>query len=80
VKLRFFAEAMDRPSPTRMRYAAVNCSAARPLRKNALQIAGKINAAVISCSLAKHRVLNYPRGFRLVSTYAIAAAIAKFFP
>jgi hypothetical protein len=75
-----FAEAMDRPSPTRMRYAGVICSAVGPLRKNALEIAGKINSAVISCSLAEGRALNYPRWIRWLSTYRAANDIAKFFP
>jgi len=39
--LRYFVEAMDRPSLASMRPAAVNCSAAHPPRKNALEIAAK---------------------------------------
>jgi hypothetical protein len=39
--LRYFVEAMDRPSLASMRLAAVNCSAVRLLCKNAPEIAAK---------------------------------------
>jgi hypothetical protein len=75
-----FAEAMDRPSLASLRYAGVNCSGARPLRKNAQEIAGKIKRDVKTCWLAEGRALNYPRTARLPSTFASANDIAKFFP
>ena len=71
MNLRYFVEVMDRPSLASMRLAAVNCSGARPLRKNAQAIAGKVKPDVFICTLAGPRPRSYPRKARGVSTYAV---------